>query len=325
MRLTRSILITGIAATAVLLAVATVSAQEFPVKPVTLMHGFGAGGNADTMARILAEAMSEGLKQRVVVEAKPGAAGTIASEAVAKAAPDGHTLVMLTAAHATTANLNKSLKYDPLESFAMLSSIAVFPYVIAVRKDHPFQTLDDLIRAAREKPGTVSFTSVGVGSVPHLTGELLAARAGVSLNHIPYRGGTAPMADVLGGRVDVLIDTQTVSMPHIRSGNARGLAVTSGAAWAGTPGVPIAAGTLPGFEVMSWIGVATTRGTPDSVLARLNAEINRVLGLPTVAGRLRDLGAEVRPSSADAMRTLVKTEIERWGTVIRNAKIEAAQ
>ena len=232
---------------------------------------------------------------------------------------------MLTAAHATTANLNKNLKYDPLESFAMLSSVAVFPYVIAVRNDHSFQTLDDLLRAARERPGVVSFTSVGVGSVPHLTGELLAARAGVSLNHIPYRGGTAPMADVLGGRVDVLIDTQTVSMPHIRAGNARGLAVTSAAPWAGTPGVPIATTTLPGFEVMSWIGVATTRGTPEPVLVRLNAEIVRVLTLQNVSARLRDLGAEVRPSSAEAMRTLVKTEIERWGGVIRAAKIEAAQ
>src|SRR5215212_5731854 len=187
-----------------LTAISPVSAEDYPTKPITLIHGFGAGGNADTMARILADAMSKGLGQRIVVEAKPGASGVLASEALTRAAPDGYTLLMLTAAHATTANLTKGLKYDAVEDFAMLTSIAFYPYVIAVRKDHPSNSLSDLISTAKERPGEITYTSVGVGSVPHLTGELLSSRAGIKLTHVPYRGGTAPMTDVLGGRVDVL-------------------------------------------------------------------------------------------------------------------------
>jgi tripartite-type tricarboxylate transporter receptor subunit TctC len=303
-------------------ALPPVHAQDFPSKPITLMHGFGAGGNADTMARILGDAMSKGLGQRVLVEPKPGASGTIASELLTRAAPDGHTLLMLTAAHATTANLFKNLKYDPNKDFAAVTSIGFFPYVIAVRKDHPFNSVADLIAAAKERPGAITFTSVGSGSVPHLTGELLAAQAGIKLAHVPYRGGTAPMTDVLGGRVDVLIDTQTVSMPQITSGTARGIGVTSRAPWPGTPGVPTVASTLPGFEVESWIGLVTVRDTPPQILARLNREAVQALTSEEVAAKLRGLGADVRPSAPEAMQALIGREIERWGQVIRQAGIQ---
>ena len=310
---------------AALVVAATARAQDFPNKPITLMHGFGAGGNADTMARILGDAMSRGLGQRVIVEPKPGASGTLASELLTRAAPDGHTLLMLTAAHATTANMLKNLKYDPIGDFAMLTTIGFFPYVIAVRKDHSFQNLTDLIATAKQKPGEVTFTSVGVASVPHLTGELLAAQAGIKMTHIPYRGGTAPMTDVLGGRVDVLIDTQTVSMPQITAGTARGIGVTSRAPWPGTPGVPIVAATLPGFEVETWIGLVTVKDTPAQVVARLHQEATQALNSPEVVGKLRGLGADVRSSTPEAMRTLVTSEIKRWGQVIDKAGIRATQ
>ena len=270
-------------------------AQDFPNKPITLLHGFGPGGNADTMARILGEAMSKSLGQRVLVEPKPGASGTLATELLTRAAPDGHTLLMLTAAHATTANLYKNLKYDPNADIAALTSIGFFPYVIAVRKDHPFNSIADLIAAAKDKPGAVTYTSVGAGSVPHLTGALLANQAGIKLTHIPYRGGTAPMTDVLGGRVDVLIDTQTVSMPQITSGAARGIGVTSKAPWPGTPGVPTVAATLPGFEVESWIGLVTVKGTPAPIIARLHQEAVQALNSPEIKAKLSGLGADVRP------------------------------
>ena len=198
------------------------------------------------MARILGEAMSKGLGQRVIVEAKPGAAGVLASETLTRAAPDGYTLLMLTAAHATTANLSR-IKYDPVDDFAMLTTIGFYPYAIAVRADHPSRASRIMIAARRQSPAQITYTSVGVGSVPHLTGELLA-RAGVKLTHVPYRGGIGPITDVLGGRVDLLLDTQTVSAPHITSGTARGLAVTSEAPWPGVPGVPTVAATLPRFE-----------------------------------------------------------------------------
>jgi tripartite-type tricarboxylate transporter receptor subunit TctC len=299
-------------------------AQDFPNKPITLLHGFGAGGNADTMARILGDAMGRSLGQRVVVDPKPGASGVIASELLTRAPADGYTLLMLTAAHATTANLSK-IKYDPVNDFAMLTTIAFFPYVIAVRKESPFSNLADLIAAAKQKPGEITFTSVGVGSVPHLTGELLATQAGIKLTHIPYRGGTAPTTDVLGGRVDVLIDTQTVSMPHINGGTARGLGVTSPQPWPGTPGVPTVAATLPGFEVETWIGLVTVKDTPPTIAERLHKEAVAALKSPEVIEKLRGLGADVRSSTPDAMRTLVASEIKRWGQAIEKAGLKPAQ
>jgi tripartite-type tricarboxylate transporter receptor subunit TctC len=307
------------------LAIATpATAQDYPNKPISLIHGFGAGGNADTMARILGEAMSKGLGQRVIVEPKPGAGGVLASEILTRAAPDGHTLLMLTAAHATTANLSK-IKYDPVDDFAMLTTIGFFPYVIAVRAEHPFKSLSDLIAAARAKPGEITYTSVGVGTVPHLTGELLSTKAGIKMSHVPYRGGTGPITDVLGGRVDVLIDTQTVSMPHITSGTARGLAVTSKAPWPGVPGVPTVAATLPGYEVESWIGLVTVKGTPAPILERLHKEAVAALKSPEVVEKLKGLGADVRPSTPDAMRTLVKNEIALWGKAVEQAGLKRAE
>ncbi len=300
-------------------------AQDFPNRPITLMHGFGAGGNADTMARILGDVMSRSLGQRVVVEPKPGAAGTLATEMLTRASPDGHTLLMLTAAHATTANMMRNLKYDPVNGLAMLTTIGFFPYVVAVRQEHPFKSLSDLIATAKAKPGEVTYTSVGVGSVPHLTGELLAAQANVKMTHVPYRGGTAPMTDVLGGRVDVLIDTQTVSMPQINAGKARGLGVTSKTPWPGTPGVPTVASTLPGFEVETWIGLATVKGTPPAIIQRLNKEAVAALNSQEVKDKLRGLGADVRPSTPEAMQKLVASEIKRWGDVIEKAGVKPPQ
>lgn len=316
----------AIVAAAMIAGVARAEAQsqDYPNKPISLIHGFGAGGNADTMARILGEAMSKGLGQRVIVEAKPGAAGVLASEMLTRSPPDGYTLLMLTAAHATTANLSK-IKYDPIEDFAMLTTIGFYPYVLAVRADHPFKSVADLIAAAKAKPGEITYTSVGVGSVPHLTGELIAARAGIKLTHVPYRGGTGPITDVLGGRVDVLIDTQTVSVPHITSGTARGLAVTSKAPWPGVPGVPTVAATIPGFEVETWIGLVTVKGTPAPILERLHKEAVAALKSPEVVEKLKGLGADVRPGTPEAMKTLVRNEIALWGKTIEQAGLKRAE
>jgi tripartite-type tricarboxylate transporter receptor subunit TctC len=314
-----------IAASAAIIAAAThARAHDFSNKPISLLHGFGAGGNADTMARILGDAMGKSLGQRVIVDPKPGASGVIAAEMLTRAAPDGYTMLMLTAAHATTANLSK-IKYDPVNDFSMLTTIAFFPYVIAVRKDHPFQNLADMIAAAKAKPGEITYTSVGVGSVPHLTGELLASQANIKLTHIPYRGGTAPTTDVLGGRVDLLIDTQTVSMPHISAGTARGIGVTSPKPWPGTPGVPTVADTLPGFEVETWIGLVTVKDTPPEIAARLQKEAVAALNSPEVIEKLRGLGADVRSSTPDAMRKLVAGEITRWGQAIEKAGLKPAR
>jgi tripartite-type tricarboxylate transporter receptor subunit TctC len=190
-----------------------------------------------------------------------------------------------------------------------------------VRKDHPFQNLGDLIAAAKAKPKTITFSSVGIGSTQHLAGELLQSMAGIELVHVPYRGGMAPVTDLLGGRIDVMIDTLTITSPQIAGGVIRGLAVTSPTEWPSLPGIPAAAATVPGYDVRSWMGVATTKGVPADVLARLNAEIRFALAQPVVKNRLEQIGNEVRASTPDEMRAHVAAEIAKWKKVVADAKV----
>jgi tripartite-type tricarboxylate transporter receptor subunit TctC len=296
----------------------------YPARPVQLIHGFGAGGNADVVARLVAQKLQEFLKQPVVVDIKAGAGGAIATNFVAKAAPDGYSLVMLTGAHTVSAALRKNLPYDPVKDFAFVSTVSSFPFVVAVRAEHPAKTLAELVDMAKKAPGKVSFTSVGVGSTQHMVGELLAAAAGVQLLHVPYRGGGAPVQAVIAGDVDILADTLTVATPHIQSGRLRALGVTSAAAWPSLPGVAPVSAVLPGFEVRSWLGIAAPAGTPDAIVRRLNTELRRVLQSPDVMKTLAAAGSAPAPSPADAMREMVQTDISRWRSVIARRGIQSA-
>jgi len=300
---------------------ANVWAQGWPAKPIQLVHGFGAGGNADVIARLLAQKLQELIDKPVVVDIKSGAGGVIASNFVAKAAPDGHCLVLLTGAHTVSAALKKSLPYDAVKDFAFISTVTSFPFVIAVRADHPAKTLADLLKMAKAAPGKMTFTSVGVGSTQHMVGELLASSGGVELQHIPYRGGGAPVTAVFAGDVDVLMDTLTVAVPHITSGKLRALAVTSPHPWSTLPGVSTVAQTLPGFQVNSWLGLAAPAGTAEPILARLTAEVHKLLKDTDVLKSLSIAGSAAAPSSALDMRTMVQTEIVRWKSVIAQAGI----
>ena len=205
---------------------------------ITLSHGFGAGGNSDTIARIIAPVLAERLGQQVIVEPRVGAGGNLATDRVVKADPDGYNLIVLTGGHAVSGALYKTLPFDPVDDLQMLSTLIYFPFVISVRKDHRFRSLADLVAEAKAKPKTITFSSVGVGSTQHLAGELLASLAGIELVHVPYRGGQAPVTDLLGGRIDVMIDTLTVTRPQLNAGTIRGLAVTSHAPWPSLPGIP---------------------------------------------------------------------------------------
>jgi tripartite-type tricarboxylate transporter receptor subunit TctC len=309
------------AAAASVIACAAVHANDYPNRPITLMHGFGAGGNADVVARIVASKMQDGLKTPVVVESKTGAGGTIASAAVAKAQPDGYTLIMLTGGHAVSAAYQKSLPYQPVKDFQMISLVSTFPFVIAVRADHPAKTLADLITMARREPGKLTFSSVGIGSTQHLVGELLGSTSGTKLMHIPYRGGAAPVQAVLSGDVDMLVDSVTVATGHVKSGKLRALAVTSATPWPALPGVPPVADTLKGFEVRSWLGIAAPKGTPADVVEKLNKEIGRAVVLPDARRALEGVGSEPAPSTPAKMETLVDSEIRRWKQVITDAGI----
>ena len=295
--------------------------DDYPSRPITLTHGFGAGGNADAIARIVADGLSRRLGKPVIVEARPGAGGNIASDRTAKAAPDGYTLIMLTGGHAVSAAMYKTLPFDPLDDFQMISTTVYFPFVVAVKTGSRFKTLADVIAEAKAKPETLTFSSVGVGSTQHLVGELLSSMAGIKMIHVPYKGGGGPINDLLGGQIDLLIDTLTITAPQLAAGTIHGLGVTSAKPWFSIPDVPPVAATVPGYEVRSWLGIATTKGVPAPVVEKLNREIRAVLELPEVKGKLEAMGNEVRGTSPEEMRTMIASEIGRWKQVIGAAKI----
>ena len=295
--------------------------QDFPNHPIQLVHGFGAGGNADVVARFLGQKLQDSLKQPVVIEIKSGAGGSIATQYVAKAKPDGYNLVMLTGAHTVLAALRKNLPYDSVKDFSFISTVTAFPFVIAVRAEHPAKTLAELLALAKATPSAITFTSVGVGSTQHMVGELLGASAGVQLLHVPYRGGGAPVQAVIAGDVDILADTLTVATLHIKSGRLRALAVTSAAAWPSLPAVPPVSTSLAGFEVRSWLGLAAPAGTPDAIVKRLNAEVLKALQDPDLQKSLANAGSAASPSTPDDMRVMVQAEITRWKAVIDKAGI----
>lgn len=297
-------------------------AQTWPARPITLTHGFGAGGNADSISRVVAAALSSELGQQVIVEAKPGAGGNLASELLTKASPDGYSLILLTGGHAVSAALYKNLRFKPIDDFAFLSLVGTFPFVIATSNDSPIKSIPDLIAAAKKAPDKVTFSSVGFGSTQHLTGELFAASAGIKLTHVAYRGGMQPLTDVMSGRVDILVDSITVAGGAINAGTIRGLGVTSKNPWPTIPQVQPIASTVPDFEVRSWVGIAAPAATPRDVVAKLNAALRKVVRSPEIAKQLDTLGVQPDPSSPEAMRDFVAAEAARWNRVIDQAKIE---
>ncbi len=250
------------------------AAQDaYPSRPVTLVHGFAAGGNADVISRIMADQMSKDLGQPFVVEAKPGAGGNIASAFVAKAPADGYTLQLLVGGHTVSAALYKKLPFDPVKDYAFISTVAKFPFFIAV-KAGSYPSLQALIAKAKDKPGGLNFGSAGVGTTQHLTGELLAQRTGTRFTHIPYQGGSATITALLRGDVDFIVDTGTVISSQAAAGVIDILAVSSRERWKLTPNVPTIAETVaPDFDVISWTGIGVPAGTPAAVAGKLNAEV----------------------------------------------------
>jgi tripartite-type tricarboxylate transporter receptor subunit TctC len=299
-----------------------VQAQEtYPVRPVLLTHGFAAGGNGDVVSRIVAEALASRLGQPVVVEPRPGAGGNTASARLAKSPPDGYTLITLTGGHAVSAAIYKSLPFEPVDDFQMVSVYGYQAFMIAVRSDNPIKSIADLIAAAKASPGKLTFSSVGVGSTQHLAGELLCAMAGIQMTHVPYRGGGAPMQDLLGGQISVSVDTITVIEPQLRAGTVHALGVTSAAKWWSLPDVTPIAATVPGYDVQTWLGLAAPKGTPPPVVQRLNAGMRAALADAPVQERLRKIGMDVRGSSPEEMRTMISSQIAKWKKVVADAQI----
>jgi tripartite-type tricarboxylate transporter receptor subunit TctC len=305
-----------------LLAFASAHAQQWPQRPITLTHGFGAGGNADSLSRLVAAALAESLGVAVIVDAKPGAGGNIASELVSRATPDGTTIILLTGGHAVSAALYKKLRFNPVDGFSFVSLVGTFPFVVATRANSPIKSMADLIASARGQPGKLSFSSVGFGSTQHLTGELLALSAGAKLTHVPYRGGMQPLVDVLSGEIDLIVDTITVTGPAIKAGTLKGLGVSSSAPWPALADVPPIAQALPGFDVTSWIGIAAPAGTSPEIVARLNASLQKAIGDPAFQARLDVLGVRAGSTTPEQMKIFVSSEIRRWNEVIDNAGLQ---
>jgi tripartite-type tricarboxylate transporter receptor subunit TctC len=304
------------------LAAAGATAQDaYPTRPILLTHGNTPGSNSDLMARIIADPLAARLGQPVIVESRPGAGQTIAFGRIASGPPDGYTLIMMHSGHPIAGAMYKALKYDTVSDFQMLSQLILYPFVLAVRQDHPLKSIAELIAYAKANPGKLSFSSTGVGTTQHLTGVLLQSKAGIELNHISYRGATQAVQDVLGGRVDVLIETLTQTSPLISSGQMRGLAVTTAKAWRTQPAIPPLGDTVPGFEVNGWMGVATTHDVPRPIAERLTREIAEVLKLPEVRERFELQGNEVQGSTPEQMRDRVAKELAMWTQVVKDGNI----
>ena len=296
-------------------------AQTYPARPIRFLVGGPPGSGQDLVSRTLAPKLSERLGQPVVVEQRVGAGGTIANEALAKSPPDGHTMALLTGAHPTAAAMRRSLPYDPLRDFAPVGTVLAYPLVISTSPDSLIQSFADLLARARAAPGKISY-AMSPGSLVHLAGEWINSEAGTSMLAVPYRGSSAAIVDLLGGRVDLVIETATAASGQIRAGKIRPLAVTSAARHPGLPEVPAVAETLPGVEVTSWLGLALAAGTPRAIVERLNAELRSIIELPDVRQRIADLNGVPMPSTPEEMRSRIEREIARWKRLVELKNIE---
>ena len=309
-------------AVAALAAAAAVPAQEYPSRPLRFYVGFAPGGSTDIISRLLGQKLSERLKQPVVVEQKVGATGLIANDAVAKSAPDGATMVLLTGGHPGTAAVMKSLPYDPVKDFGMVSVVIEYPMVVAVTPDSPIQSLPDLIARAKAAPGRVSFSSAGPGSLHHLLGEWMNIEAGTTMLHVPFKGAAPAFTELLGGRIDVLIETATFAIPLVKSGRLRALALSSSGRYPLLPDAPTVGETLKGVEFSSWLGLAVSPGTPRATIDSLNRELGMILSEDEVRQRFAGFGGVPAHGSPEQMRARVEREIERWRRVVETRGIE---
>ena len=297
-------------------------AANYPQRPVRMISPFSAGGNSDIVGRLIAPKLSERLGQNVIVENRSGAGGAIGTNYVAKATPDGYTMLIPTGAFTAVAATVPKLPYDSVRDFTWVSMVVTYPFVMVVRNDSPIRSVGDYIAAAKKSPGKLTYGSVGTGSVFHLAAELVNSMAKTETTHVPYKGGGDSMTDVMGGRIDAVFTTMTGAWPQIEAKRVRAVAVASRERLPQMPGVPTIAETLPGYEVISFAGLGVPRGTPPAVVARLNKEVRAVLADPDIQKRLTDMGGQVTPTSPEEMRRHVEGEIAKWKRIVAERKIE---
>ena len=306
---------------------ATGSAPAYPNKPVRIMVGYSPGGGVDTTARIVAAALAELWGSTVIVENRPGAAGNIATEYTAKAAPDGYTLVLCNiGSHGVTpARFSKRLTYDPVADFAFPAKIGGVPNVFMVHPSMPMRTLGQYIAYARANPGKLNFGSSGVGASPHMSIELLKTLTGIDIVHVPYKGAAAALADVMSGHMESSVGNLAGGpLAAVKSGRVRALGVTSATRNVQLPDVPtFQEAGVPGYDVTGWYGLCTQARVPRAIITRINNDLNKLLGGGMLRKRLEDQGIDVTPATPDAFAAHVKAEIVKWTKVVQDAKLEA--
>ena len=298
------------------------SAQAWPTRPVRIVVGFAAGGSTDIYARLTGQWLSERLGQPFVIENRPGAASNIATAAVVNAPPDGYTLLQVTLPNAINATLYEKLSFNFLRDMVPVASIARSPGVLVVNPTVPAKTVSEFIAYAKANPRKLTMASAGMGSVQHIYGELFKTMAGVDLLHVPYRGGSQPITDLIGGQVQVMFDPISTSIEFIRAGKLRPLAVTTATRLEAVPDIPTVGEFLPGYEASGWLGVAVPKGTPLEIVNRLNVEINAGLADPGIKARIADLSGIVLAGSPVDFSKLITDDTEKWAKVIRAANIK---
>lgn len=321
MRLTRRALLHlagSLAATPAL----PLAAQEWPSRPIRLVIGTAPGGSPDIIGRILGEKLSERLGQSIVIENNSQGAGAVAQLNVAKSAPDGYTMVMLTAGYPGQMILRKNPLFDPLDGFSFVTLVCGYPMVYAVRPDSPIKSFPDLLAQAKANPGRLTYPINAAGSVYHVLTKWIEQESGIEMTYIPYRGTSPALSDVLAGRVDFMVDAATSAFPRIQAGQLRALALSSPQRYPLMPETPIIAETLPKIEFMSWLGLAMAPGTPPPIVERLNKEVRHALSLPDVQRRLLEGGNIATPSTPEEFRQKIANEMTRWRQVIEAGGIK---
>jgi tripartite-type tricarboxylate transporter receptor subunit TctC len=299
-------------------------AQDYPSKPIRLVVPFAAGGATDVLARLVGERLTASLGQQVVVDNRPGAGGNIGSDIVARAEPDGYTILMgAVGTHAINPSLYPKMPYDPVKDFAPVTLVASVPNVLVVNPEVPANSVQELIDLAKAKPGELNFASSGNGTSIHLSGELFKAMTGTDIVHVPYKGSGPAVTDLLGGQVQMMFDNMPSSLPHVKAGKLRALGVTSAKRSPALPEVPtIAEAGVPGYDATSWFGILAPAGTPEPVVTRLQGAIVQALGEPEMRQRMADLGAEPVGDTPAEFGQFITAELAKWAKVVNDAGVK---
>jgi tripartite-type tricarboxylate transporter receptor subunit TctC len=298
-----------------------VAQESYPNKPIRMLLGYPPGGGSDIIARLVAKPLGDRLGQSVVVDNKPGAGGNIAAETVARAAPDGYTLLFVPSGLASSAAMKKTLPFQPVNDFIWISTVTTYPLALAVVPQSPIKSFGDMVAKAKAEPNKITYSSVGIGSAMHLATEWIQAEAGIQLNHIPFKGGTGPMTELLAGRLDVMVDTMTLTAKLVSEGRVRAIATTALPGKSPFPGVPAVSDTYPNMVYESWLGIIAPAGTPPAIIERLNREIRAVVDIPDVQ-KMIDFGGQPQASSPTEFRTRVERDIANMRKVMLERKIE---